>query len=552
MNKKDMQEMVGDKYTLEEIIGQGGAGEVWKAYLNNDISSKVAIKFLTKNGDSKIRFNQEIDIIIKLNGNGAIKIHNFLYDKWYSMDLHEKTLDKYMDKEFKKIDIKINTFLKICNSLEKIHKEKIFHRDIKPKNIIISKEGEIIFLDFGIAKIQDNNITKSNSRLANFDYHAPEQRMKKEKEITAQTDIYSMGLLLNQFFTNRIPKGNNYTKIIDIPEYMHYYELDNLIQKMINYDPTKRPNSIIEVINEITHISKKQNKEIESLNTEVWNNPEGIIQLTQQANSIYKQLKNKKINFEYFLNKYEANYNNNLENISFKVKEYFLNSLYIKSIYNEVKSKFEYEGTNEYREGILYETKDLDISYYENLKKILDNIDAYDKEDQKGIILLYFRKLVNYHGEEILRKIKRIKEMIYKNFTQQTILGIIHYVFIDIQKEEYNILPENLFELIEPDYSELPCYYPPFKEILRIKDHIKDFNKILILYYPCITISQEGIMLFKIKQEQYILINKIVKYYSKDEFKKTLHLIDAHDIVKKITFNQPLDSFDLNRIEKVF
>lgn len=262
-----------DKYKIVEHIADGGNSRVYKVEtVNDDI---YALKILNKGLQTeKIkRFKNEISFCIKANSDYIIKIidNGITDDKqqmFYVMPLYKKTLREYINEQHEPHEI-ITMFINILNGVKYYQGRGIIHRDIKPENILISDDSDPVISDFGIAHFLENDIitevkTKVGSKLANFQYAAPEQR-EKNGIITNKTDIYALGLIFNEMFTMKIPFGNSYLKVVNINK--EYAFLDKVIDKMISQNPSDRYDTVDQIIYEINALISlnKKEKEISEL-----------------------------------------------------------------------------------------------------------------------------------------------------------------------------------------------------------------------------------------------------------------------------------------------
>ena len=158
------------------------------------------------------------------------------------MPLYSKTLrDKMKDKISPNDAIEI--FIGLIEGLSYAHRNGTIHRDIKPENIMFNDNClEPIICDFGIAHFAADELltmveTKKGDRMANFQYAAPEQRVKGG-QVTAQTDIYAAALILNEMFTGEIPQAVDYKTIGFVcPEYKF---LDDVFVQLFKQTPTDR------------------------------------------------------------------------------------------------------------------------------------------------------------------------------------------------------------------------------------------------------------------------------------------------------------------------
>jgi serine/threonine protein kinase len=121
------------------------------------------------------------------------------------------------------------------------------HRDLKPENILYAQhENRMLVGDFGIAHFEEEEIytiveTKDTDRLANFQYSAPEQRVRNSK-VDHRADIFALGLILNELFTGEVLQGTGHKKIADVAT--DYAYLDDLVELMTQQNPANRPESI--------------------------------------------------------------------------------------------------------------------------------------------------------------------------------------------------------------------------------------------------------------------------------------------------------------------
>lgn len=239
-----------DEYKILEQIGEGGNGTVSKAL--DSYSLDVAIKVVPKNisREKLKRFRNEINFCHKYSNENIIEVkdNGFYTEKeieyiFYVMPLYECSLRKQM-KTGMSIQQVMKAFSDICNGLKFAHSKGCVHRDLKPENILIDKKGKYVIADFGIAHFEDIDKitqveTQETSRLANFSYHSPEQI---EGKISPASDIFALGLILNEMFTGKVPAGDNYKKISEVNE--DYAFLDKLVQRMLSQNPADRYQSI--------------------------------------------------------------------------------------------------------------------------------------------------------------------------------------------------------------------------------------------------------------------------------------------------------------------
>jgi serine/threonine protein kinase len=265
-------------YKVVEQIGQGGSGTVFNV---SDVSTNYAMKVLDeeKSGSDKIkRFKNEMNFCYSQNHKNIVKVLDYGVTDFegsqylfYIMPLYKCTLRQVLIDGLTSIQ-KMQVFSDILDGLEFAHKLGVIHRDIKPENIMITSDNRAVISDFGIAhfteELQQTVVqTKKTSRLANFQYAAPEQRIK-DGLITFSTDIYALGLILNEMFTGEIPIGTDYKKIEAFDKEFCY--LDEVVSKMIRQSSKDRYQNISDLKKEIINLEKvyKALSKIQKLNSE--------------------------------------------------------------------------------------------------------------------------------------------------------------------------------------------------------------------------------------------------------------------------------------------
>lgn len=210
------------KYKLVKKIGEGGMGAVYSA---EDIRLKrsIALKFLRPelmcNTDAKARFTQEAQAASALEHNNICTIYEVDETPdgqiYIAMSLyHGETLKERITKGRFPIDESIDVMIQLGEGLEKAHKQGIVHRDIKPSNILITSEGTVKILDFGIAKLsRREDETRTASIVGTAAYMSPEQATLEE--VDRRTDIWAAGALLYEMLTGEIPfRGDTIQSVI--------------------------------------------------------------------------------------------------------------------------------------------------------------------------------------------------------------------------------------------------------------------------------------------------------------------------------------------------
>ena len=205
-------------YRLVEQIGQGGMGEVYRAVrADGQYEKEVAIKFVRVGLDSRSvleRFRYERQVLASLDHpNIARLLDGGTTDEgipYLVMELIEGIpLDQYCDASSLTVTERLRLFLQVCSAVQYAHQHLVIHRDIKPGNILVTKEGIPKLLDFGVAKILDpaasSQTTVANPMTPAF--ASPEQI--RGEPITTSTDVYSLGVVLYQLLTGLSPYPKN-------------------------------------------------------------------------------------------------------------------------------------------------------------------------------------------------------------------------------------------------------------------------------------------------------------------------------------------------------
>lgn len=225
----DGAEIIGPYRILREL-GSGGMGVVYLAVRDDGTFRKnVAIKLLKRNHatqDFVQRFHQERQVLANLDHPNIARIldggqtaEGLPYHVMEYVD--GLTLDRFCDTQKLDLADRIRLFQQVVSAVCYLHENMVLHRDLKPSNILVTGEGQVKLLDFGIAKIQTPvfqapNITGPASRLLTPSYASPEQI--SGAPIAKASDIYSLGVVLYELLTGRLPYEDSALKLTEEPQ----------------------------------------------------------------------------------------------------------------------------------------------------------------------------------------------------------------------------------------------------------------------------------------------------------------------------------------------
>jgi len=205
-------------YRLVSPLGEGGMGQVWLAVRADGLyERRVALKLLRPGlGDVGLhaRFTRERQILARL---GHAHIARLL-DAGISQDgqpylaldyVRGEPITDYAQKRVLDLRSRLHLFAQVCAAVSHAHANLVVHRDLKPSNILVTSAGEVCLLDFGIAKLLDQeqvqsvDITRTGSRTFTLHYASPEQL--RGEVITTMTDVYALGVVLYELLTDSKP-----------------------------------------------------------------------------------------------------------------------------------------------------------------------------------------------------------------------------------------------------------------------------------------------------------------------------------------------------------
>jgi len=271
-------------YKIIEKLGEGGMGIVYKAQ-DLKLDRFVALKFLPahmgKDDTQKQRFIHEAKAASALDHPNICTIYEIDETEpgtgekpfgqiFIAMACYDgQTLEERIESDAPMpVDVTISIIIQLAQGLQKAHEKGIVHRDIKPANIVITNEGEVKIVDFGLAKLKGQaRLTKEETTLGTIAYMSPEQA--KGTDIDERTDIWSLGIIFYEMLTGKSPFDGDYEQAViynilnEIPEPINNLnkdvppELNNVLQKCLEKDKDQRYQSIKAFYSDLIRVIKK-------------------------------------------------------------------------------------------------------------------------------------------------------------------------------------------------------------------------------------------------------------------------------------------------------
>ena len=261
--------MLDNRYEILERIGTGGMAIVYKAKchrLNRLVAIKILKSDLAQNEEFRRRFNAESQAVAQLSHPNIVSVYDVSRGgdmEYIVMELIDGiTLKQYMEKRGQlNWRESLHFITQIMRGLSHAHSRGIIHRDIKPQNIIISKEGKVKVTDFGIAKVASSSTINSSSTMGSVHYISPEQARGGYSD--ERSDIYSLGITIFEMLTGTVPFDGDSTVAVavqhiqdeipapstvaaDIP-----VSIDKIVLKCTQKKPDRRYQSAAELITDL-------------------------------------------------------------------------------------------------------------------------------------------------------------------------------------------------------------------------------------------------------------------------------------------------------------
>ena len=316
--EKYIGKLLDDRYEILETIGEGGMALVFRALdrrLNRHVAVKIMREEMAEDEEFRRRFCAESHAVAMLSNPNIVAVYDVSHSderEYIVMELISGiTLKQYMDKkgalDWKEV---VHFAKQIARALSHAHERGIIHRDIKPQNIMLLRDGTLKVADFGIAALENEVHENNGQTIGSIHYIAPEQARGNSPD--ARSDIYSLGVVMYEMLTGKLPyTGSTLAEIAvkhmnakpeplrsiqpSIPE-----ELERITLKAMNADLSGRYQTAAELLaalDEFTQSAMKQDFPSES---EDESSPKPVLSYSELTKASYN-LRRKKASRVSFL-----------------------------------------------------------------------------------------------------------------------------------------------------------------------------------------------------------------------------------------------------------
>ena len=290
MENKYIGNILDDRYEILELIGEGGMAQVFKAVdlrLNRNVAVKIMRDDLTDDEEFRRRFYAEAHAVAMLSNPNIVAVYDVSQNpdiEYIVMELVDGiTLRQYMDRRGALAWREVLHFsTQIARALAHAHERGIVHRDIKPQNVMMFRDGTAKVADFGIAALENEMYESNGQAIGSIHYIAPEQARGESPD--ARSDLYSLGVVMYEMLTGSKPyEGDTIGEIAikhinakpvlprevveDIPE-----ELERITLKAMCADINQRYQRAAEMLSDLDFFVQAQLKAAE-LEAEDYENP---------------------------------------------------------------------------------------------------------------------------------------------------------------------------------------------------------------------------------------------------------------------------------------
>ena len=207
-------------YKILEKLGEGGMGVVYKAE-DTKLKRIVALKFLPlhtlASAEEKSRFVHEAQAAAALNHANICTVYEIDESEgqtFIAMEYIEgQNLKQKVGSSPLKLEETLDIAMQVAQGLHEAHEKEIVHRDIKTANVMTTSKGQVKIMDFGLAKLREQTkLTKTGTTMGTAAYMSPEQT--QGEEVDQRTDIWSLGVLLYEMLTGKLPFAGDYVQAV--------------------------------------------------------------------------------------------------------------------------------------------------------------------------------------------------------------------------------------------------------------------------------------------------------------------------------------------------
>ena len=436
-----------ETYTCQKYLGRGSFGEAYLIKSDetgiNYVIKRIYLNFL--NDDERKKVMNEATLLKIIDHPNIIRFKevfevvkpskqiNIIMEYASGGDINQK-IKKQMPKHFEE-NLLIDWLTQLCHALQYIHDKNIIHRDIKPANIFLNNLGQIKLGDFGVSKNLES-MKLASTFTGSMDYLAPE--IIDGKNYSFEADVWSLGVTFYELMNFKKPFEGKFPSVFlkilndDFEPITEFYskEFRNLIYKMLNKDPFKRPTT-----KEILKMPFVKNRMLSYLQEKNFNIKDSFILIQNYQRKKNKKLNNITIVKNNILNNYENNNfnkanSNNMKGINYKNtnKLRFMNSKTdVKTINNnnnntKIKYKFNLKSDKELNNKLInerykiFEDKDKDkittLNEITSDKKKINNFrHSVQVPDNRDKITLSKTRIKNNAGQIQKEKIIKVKDL---------------------------------------------------------------------------------------------------------------------------------------------
>ena len=297
--------LLDDRYEILETIGEGGMALVFRALdrrLNRYVAVKIMREEMAKDEEFRRRFCAESHAVAMLSNPNIVSVFDVSHSderEYIVMELISGiTLKQYMEKkgalEWKEV---VHFSKQITRALSHAHERGIIHRDIKPQNIMLLRDGTLKVADFGIAALENEAHENNGQTIGSIHYIAPEQARGNNPD--ARSDIYSLGVVMYEMLTGRLPyTGSTLTEIAvkhmnakpepprsilpSIPE-----ELEKITLKAMAADMDDRYQTAAQLLEALDEFTRSAMKQEIPLETEEQDSPKPVLSYSELTKASY-------------------------------------------------------------------------------------------------------------------------------------------------------------------------------------------------------------------------------------------------------------------------